>query len=103
MIVPAQPPSGMSGKSGSVVPGFTRTGVPTENLAGAGVLIGAAVALLLARILSAFSRLLYGVRANDPVTFMAVSLVLLGVSVLACYLPARRASRVDPMAALRYE
>jgi CubicO group peptidase (beta-lactamase class C family) len=43
------------------------------------------------------------VAANDPVTFMAVSFVLVGVSVLACYLPARRASRVNPMVALKYE
>jgi predicted permease len=69
----------------------------------AGVLIGAGFALLLTRLLSAFSRLLYGVHANDPVTFLAVSFVLVGVSVLACYFPARRASRVDPMAALKYE
>jgi predicted permease len=69
----------------------------------AGVLIGAGAALLLARLLSSFSQLLYGVRATDPVTFTAVSLVLVGVSVLACYFPARRASRIDPMAALKYE
>jgi hypothetical protein len=48
-------------------------------------------------------RLLYGVRANDAVTFMAVLFVLVGVSVLACYFPARRASRLDPTAALKYE
>lgn len=68
-----------------------------------GLVIGAGAGLLLARLLLAFSRLLYGVRANDPVTFMAVSFILVGVSVLACYLPARRASRVNPMAALKYE
>jgi predicted permease len=73
------------------------------RLVAAGVLIGAGIALLLARLLSAFSRLLYGVRANDPVTFMAVLFVLAGVSVLACYFPARRASRLDPMAALKSE
>jgi putative ABC transport system permease protein len=73
------------------------------RLALAGLLIGAAGALLLARLLSSFSRLLYGVRVSDPVTFMTVSLVLVGVSVLACYLPARRASRVDPIIALKYE
>jgi predicted permease len=73
------------------------------RLVAAGVLIDAGIALLLARLLSAFSRLLYGVRANDPVTFMAVLFVLAGVSVLACYFPARRASRLDPMAALKSE
>jgi predicted permease len=69
----------------------------------AGVLIGTGFAFLLARLVSAFSRLLYGVRANDPVTFMAVLFLLVGVSVLACYFPARRASRLDPVAALKYE
>ncbi len=73
------------------------------RLAVAGLLIGAAGALLLTRLLSSFARLLYGVRTSDPITFMTVSLVLVGVSVLACYLPARRASRVDPMIALKYE
>jgi predicted permease len=73
------------------------------RLALAGILIGAVSALLLVRLLSSFSRLLYGVRSNDPGTFMAVSFVLVGVSVLACYLPASRASRVNPMVALKYE
>lgn len=73
------------------------------RLAFAGLLIGAVGALLLTRLLLSFSRLLYGVRTSDPLTFMIVSLVLIGVSVLACYLPAHRASRVDPMIALKYE
>ena len=73
------------------------------RLAVAGLLIGVAVALLLARLLSSFSRLLYGVRTSDPLTFMTTSLVLVVVSVLACFLPARRASRIDPMIALKYE
>jgi ABC-type antimicrobial peptide transport system permease subunit len=73
------------------------------RLALAGLLIGAVGALLLARLLASFSRLLYGVRTSDPLTFVAVSLVLVGVSVLACYLPARRASRFDPMVAFRCE
>jgi predicted permease len=73
------------------------------RLALAGLLLGAAGALLLTRLLSSFARLLYGVRTSDPLTFMTVSLVLVGVSALACYLPARRASRTDPMIALKYE
>jgi predicted permease len=73
------------------------------RLALAGLLMGTAGALLLARLLASFSRLLYGVRTSDPLTFLAVSLVLVGVSVLACYLPARRASRFDPMVAFRCE
>jgi ABC-type lipoprotein release transport system permease subunit len=52
------------------------------RLAIAGLLIGVAVALLLARLLSSFSRLLYGVRTSDPLTFMTTSLVLVGVSIL---------------------
>jgi predicted permease len=68
-----------------------------------GLVIGAVCAVLLARMLSAFSRLLYGVRANDPVTYLAVSSVLVGVAVLACYFPAHRAARINPMVALKYE
>jgi predicted permease len=73
------------------------------RLAVAGLLIGVAGALLLARLLSSFSRLLSGVRTSDPLTFMTMSLVLVGVSVFACYLPARRAARIDPTIALKYE
>jgi putative ABC transport system permease protein len=69
----------------------------------AGIAIGAVAALILTRLLSSFSSLLYGVRASDPVTFIAVSLGLIVVGVLACYIPARQAMRVDPMVALRYE
>jgi predicted permease len=73
------------------------------RLALLGVAAGAAAALILVPVLSSFSQLLYGVGRSDPLTLTAVSLVLLGVAMLACYIPARRAMRVDPMTALRYE
>ena len=73
------------------------------RLACTGLAIGIAVALVLARLLSSFAQLLYGVPPNDPVTLLTVSAVLLGVAVLASYVPAQRATRVDPMVALRYE
>ena len=73
------------------------------RLALAGLIIGAIAALILTRVLSSFSRLLYGVRASDPPTLIIVSLLLSGIAIWACYIPARRATKVDPMVALRYE
>jgi len=66
----------------------------------AGIAIGLAGALALTRLLSS---LLFEVRAADPITLGAVALLLASVALLACYVPARRAMRVDPMCALRYE
>jgi putative ABC transport system permease protein len=73
------------------------------SLAFAGLVMGVTAALILTRVLLSFSHLLYGVGASDPATLVSVSAVLTGVAVLACYLPARRAMRVDPMVALRHE
>ena len=73
------------------------------RLAIAGIAAGAVAALILARLLASFSQLLYGVTPGDPLTFVAVSLVLLSTAFLACYIPARRATRIDPMQALRAE
>jgi len=72
-------------------------------LALAGLAIGVVAALILTRVLSSFSLLLYGVGASDPATFITVSVMLLFVAVVACCIPTRRAVRVDPMVALRYE
>ncbi|MFZ0617956.1 MAG: ABC transporter permease [Candidatus Acidiferrales bacterium] len=73
------------------------------RLAFAGLAIGIAAAAILTRLLSSFTNLLYGVRAGDPATFVGVAVMLALVALAACYIPARRAMRVEPMEALRYE
>jgi predicted permease len=83
--------------SGDVLKMILNQGLRTISI---GVAIGIAGSLALTR---AVQSLLFGVTATDPLTFGGVTLLLVGAALLACFIPARRATKVDPMVALRYE
>jgi putative ABC transport system permease protein len=70
------------------------------KLALIGVAVGAALAIALTRLIARF---LFGVSTADPITLAAVAAVLVSIALLACYVPARRATNIDPMVALRHE
>lgn len=69
-------------------------------LVGIGLVVGLGMSMALTRFMR---NLLFQIGVVDPVTFISVSAVLVGVAMIACYIPARRATKVDPLIALRYE
>jgi putative ABC transport system permease protein len=87
----------LGARAGDVLGLVVRQGM---KLALAGIAIGLAGALALARFMK---RMLFGIEPADPWTFAAIGLLLIGVALAACYLPARRAAKVDPLIALRQQ
>jgi putative ABC transport system permease protein len=87
----------LGAEPGQVIGTIFRQGL---TIVGIGILLGLLAAAGIAKLAGSF---LVGVSAIDPLTFVSVSMLLAAIALLACYIPARRATRVDPMIALRYE
>ena len=87
----------LGAESSSILKMVLRQGL---GLAIAGAAVGLVGALIVSHLMAG---LLYGVRPTDPLTFAGVAALLIGVALLACYIPARRALHVDPLTALRHE
>jgi len=87
----------LGAEHGEIVGMAVRQGM---KMALAGIAVGILAALALTRLMAS---MLYGVKSNDPATFSTVALVLTLTALVACFLPAVKAARADPMVALRYE
>jgi putative ABC transport system permease protein len=87
----------LGARYGNVVALVMRQGL---TLVGSGIAVGSLAALGITRLLAG---LLYGVSSNDPLTFVAAPVILLGAAALACWIPARDAARIDPVVALRHD
>ena len=85
---------------GSVMKMVLRQGLTLTLL---GIALGVAGAAVLAMNLQSLSQMLYGIEPTDPSNFVVIAVFLMLVALVACYVPARRATKVDPLVALRYE
>jgi len=68
-----------------------------------GIALGLGAAYVLTKYLESLTTMLFGVKPTDPLTYAVTAALLIAVSLIACFVPARRATRIDPLVALRYE